>query len=163
MSEATDVQWLSKDEQRAWRTYLYVTSRLQESLGLALEQDPELNLSMPEYEILVRLSESEGRRLRMSELAGSVVNSRSRLTHTVTRLEKRGLVERVRCVEDGRGRFASLTKQGMRLLEKAAPIHVQSVRDSFLDQVGTENFLKLGELLSVLLTDEERAALDEKF
>lgn len=159
----TEVNWLSKDEQKAWRIYLYATARLQDALNQALEQEPSLKLSMPEYEILVRLSEAKDHRLRMSELAGSVVNSRSRLTHTVARLEKRGLVSKERCVDDGRGRYAALTNSGLKLLQMAAPIHVKSVRDNFFDIVGREKFLQLGQLLSTLLSDEELKTLDAQF
>ncbi|MEJ7707684.1 MAG: MarR family transcriptional regulator [Nocardioidaceae bacterium] len=71
-------------------------------------------LSLPEYEILVRLSEAPEHRLRMAELADSVKNSRSRITHAVTRLEKAGLVGRSQCTSDGRGVFAILTDHGYR-------------------------------------------------
>lgn len=152
----TEVEWLTREQQRAWRTFLYTTTRLREDFSQALEQEPGIDLSLDEYEILVRLSEYEGQRVRMSELAEHVVHSRSRLTHTVTRLEKRGLVTRERCLADGRGREAVLTAHGFALLEKAAPVHVESVRTSLIEGVGAANFLKLGEILSALLTDEER-------
>ena len=98
--------WLTAKEQEAWRTFLYATTLLTDRFGEALQSDPEIDLALGEYEILVRLNEAEGGFLRMSELADKVVHSRSRLTHTITRMEKRGLVERVRCSSDGRGRQA---------------------------------------------------------
>ncbi|WP_193103450.1 MarR family winged helix-turn-helix transcriptional regulator [Brachybacterium sp. FME24] len=139
--------WLTHREQTAWRSFLYATTLLNDRLSEALQADPTIDLTLGEYEILVRLSESEGHFLRMSELADRVVHSRSRLTHTISRMEKRGLVERVRCSDDGRGRQAQLTEAGMTLLEKAAPTHVRSVRELLLDVVGHDDFLELGRIL----------------
>src|SRR5699024_4317623 len=99
---APEELWLTSAEQEAWRTFLYATTLLTDRLGEVLQSDPEIDLTLGEYEILVRLSEAERKFLRMSELADKVVHSRSRLTHTVGRMEKRGLVERVRCSEAGR-------------------------------------------------------------
>lgn len=113
--------WLTGTEQEAWRTFLYATTLLTDRFGEALQVDPEIDLTLGEYEILVRLSEAEKKFLRMSELADKVVHSRSRLTHTVSRMEKRGLVERVRCSDDGRGRQAQLTGAGEAMLVRAAP------------------------------------------
>ncbi|WP_114853707.1 MarR family winged helix-turn-helix transcriptional regulator [Brachybacterium sp. YJGR34] len=140
--------WLTPSEQEAWRTFLYATTLLTDRLSEALQEDPEDALTLGEYEILVRLSEAEGRFLRMSELADQVVHSRSRLTHTISRMEKRGLVERVRCSSDGRGRQAQLTPAGRELLVRAAPVHVRSVRELLLDVVGHEDFLELGRILA---------------
>ena len=154
------VRWLNHDQQKAWRAFLYTTTRLREQLSQTLEQDPSIDLSLAEYEILVRLSEYENHRVRMSELAQHVVHSRSRLTHTVSRMEARGLVLRERCAADGRGREAVLTTKGRELLEKAAPVHVQSVRDFLIDGVGDEDFLVLGRILSKLLTDDDRHSVE---
>lgn len=156
MPSPQPVRWLTGEEQRAWRTFWYTTSRIHEQLSRALESHPGVNLTLGEYEILVRLSEYEGSRARMSELAEHVVHSRSRLTHTVTRLEKRGLVSRERCLEDRRGREAVLTQQGMCLLQTAAPVHVQSVRDQLLDVIGSSNLLALGKIMNALLAEDER-------
>lgn len=152
--------WLAYDEQVAWRTFLFTTTRVRDALSQVLEQDPKIDLSLAEYEILVRLSEGESHSVRMSDLASHVVHSRSRLTHTVARMEKRGLVSRERCAEDGRGRIARLTSEGYELLMYAAPIHVQSVRDHLYEQLGREDFLELGRILSKLLTAEDREAVD---
>ncbi len=139
--------WLTSREQEAWRTYLYATTLLTDRFGEALQSDPEIDLTLGEYEILVRLSEAEDKFLRMSELADKVVHSRSRLTHTVSRMEKRGLVERVRCSEDGRGRQAQLTEAGEEMLVRAAPVHVRSVRTLLLDVIGHDDLLELGRIL----------------
>ncbi len=136
------VRWLTADQQRAWRSYLSGSARLAEALTRQLEQDAALSLS--EYEILVRLSETPGRTLRMSELASSLVHSRSRLTHTVTRLERRGLVRRENCLVDGRGVNCVMTDAGFALLVEAAPGHVRAVRTHLVDLLGEEQMLALG-------------------
>ncbi|NMA76038.1 MAG: MarR family transcriptional regulator [Actinomycetales bacterium] len=151
--------WLTSTEQLAWRTYLYATTLLSDRFSEALQADPEVDLTLGEYEILVRLSEAENKFLRMSELADQVVHSRSRLTHTITRMEKRGLVERVRCTGDGRGRQAQLTDAGAAMLERAAPTHVRSVREQLLDVIGHDDLLELGRILSKTLDDDAPVAV----
>jgi DNA-binding MarR family transcriptional regulator len=95
----------------------------------------------------------------MSELADKVVHSRSRLTHTITRMEKRGLVERVRCSSDGRGRQAQLTVEGRDLLERAAPTHVRSVRELLLDVIGHDDLLELGRILGKTIAEDAPIAI----
>ncbi|MDN5687934.1 MAG: MarR family transcriptional regulator [Brachybacterium sp.] len=146
--------WLTRTEQTAWRSFLYATTLLADRFSEALQADPEIDLTLGEYEILVRLSEADQQFLRMSELADRVVHSRSRLTHTVSRMEKRGLVERVRCSDDGRGRQAQLTDAGAALLTKAAPTHVRSVRELLLDVVGHDDFLELGRILGRAMPED---------
>jgi DNA-binding MarR family transcriptional regulator len=126
-------QWLTTSQQRAWRAYLLGTTLLMERLDRDLREGHDL--SLPEYEILVRLSESPGHSLRMAELAHSVKNSRSRITHTVARMEREGLVERRQCPSDGRGVVAHLTDVGYARLSAAAPDHVASVRASLIDVI----------------------------
>ena len=111
--------WLTSSEQLAWRTFLYATTLLTDRFSEALQADPDIDLTLGEYEILVRLSEADRRFLRMSELADKVVHSRSRLTHTITRMEKRGLVERVAaCMGGGRCTHLAPTKAGISLVKQ---------------------------------------------
>lgn len=145
---AVAVRWLDEAQQRAWRAYLVGSARLSDALGRQLEADAGLSLS--EYEILVRLSEAPGHTLRMSELAASLVHSRSRLTHTVTRLENRGLVARQSCAADGRGINCSLTPAGFELLERAAPGHVDAVRRHLVDLLSDEQLRVLGEAMLLI-------------
>ncbi|WP_149203993.1 MarR family winged helix-turn-helix transcriptional regulator [Actinotalea subterranea] len=126
-----DVRWLTESQQRSWRAYLNGSARLTEALTRQLDQEAQLSLS--EYEILVRLSETPGRILRMSELASSLVHSRSRLTHTINRLQARGLVSRQANPEDGRGVDCVMTDEGFALLRDAAPGHVRAVRANLVD------------------------------
>lgn len=139
-------RWLDLDQQRHWRRYLIGSAYLLEALTRQLEQDA--GLSFHEYELLVRLSEAEGRTLRMSELADAVVYSRSRLTHTVRRLEERGIVARTTCLEDGRGVNCVLTDAGFAALVAAAPGHVSAVRELLVDRLSPEQFAALGDAMA---------------
>ena len=98
---ATDVRWLAPEEQSVWRAFLDVSRLMSDQMNRQLSD--ESGMSLPEYEILVALSEAPDRRLRMSELADRVLSSRSRITHTVGRMEERGHVHREACADDGRG------------------------------------------------------------
>ncbi len=149
-------RWLNSDQQRVWRTYLLGTTLLMERLDRDLREKHDL--SLPEYEILVRLSESADRRLRMAELADSVKNSRSRITHTIARMEREGMVVRRQCPSDGRGVFAHLTDAGYRKLETAAPDHVQSVRDALVDVVAEDDLAAIGRAFAAVADTLETGA-----
>ncbi|MCX4781104.1 MarR family winged helix-turn-helix transcriptional regulator [Streptomyces sp. NBC_01264] len=130
METETATPWLTDAEQCAWRTHLDV-SRL---LSHQLERDLQpFGLTNNDYEILVNLSESEEHRMRMSDLATSTLQSKSRLSHQITRMESAGLVRRVNCESDRRGLYAVLTPEGMETMRKVAPHHVASVRRHFID------------------------------
>ena len=135
-------RWLSHDEQALWRAWLTAIALVPERLGRELQDEWGINLS--DYDILVRLSETDGHALRMSELASKTLVSRSRLTHQVDRLERAGLVERRVCEQDGRGLIARMTDQGWELLQKAAHSHVRSVREHLVDVLTPEEFTALG-------------------
>jgi len=140
----TDVRWLDDDEQQAWRSYVRAT-RL---LDGAIQRDLACHgFSHDEYEILVTLSEQPCHAARMSDLAQSVVNSRSRLTHTVGRLENRGYVRREASPDDRRGVVCVMTDEGYSALEMAAKSHVSGVLANLLDQMSREEFLALGSAL----------------
>ncbi|WP_236239911.1 MarR family winged helix-turn-helix transcriptional regulator [Streptomyces sp. CC228A] len=135
METETATPWLTDAEQCAWRTYLDV-NRL---LTYQLEKDLQpFGLTNNDYEILVNLSESPERRMRMSDLAAATLQSKSRLSHQITRMENAGLVRRENCESDRRGLFAVLTDQGMETMHKVAPHHVDSVRRHFIDRLSPE-------------------------
>ncbi|MEE1927466.1 MarR family transcriptional regulator [Streptomyces sp. TRM 70351] len=137
-------RWLSRDEQRVWRTHLDV-SRL---LMYQLERDLQpFGLTLNDYEILVNLSESGDRRMRMSDLAGATLQSKSRLSHQVTRMENAGLVRREHCDTDKRGLFAVLTDHGWHTMREVAPHHVASVRRHFIDLLKPDSLAALREYL----------------
>jgi DNA-binding MarR family transcriptional regulator len=147
-TNVTATRWLDGDQQRSWRAYLVGTTLLMDRLDRDLREQHDI--SMPEYEILVRLSEAEGRRMRMAVLADSVSHSRSRVTHTVARMEKDGLVGRTACLSDGRGVEAVLTDRGFAALEAAAPTHVEGVRRFLVDLAGEEDFAALGRVFNAV-------------
>ncbi len=130
-----DIRWLSDDEQRAWGAYIRLAKMLMRQLDRDLHP---FGLSTNDYEILVELSEAPGNRLRMTELADLTAQSRSRLSHQVTRMEVKGLVRREGCEGDKRGTFAVITGCGLATLERVAPSHVDSVRRHFVDHIPEE-------------------------
>jgi DNA-binding MarR family transcriptional regulator len=142
-------RWLDVEEQKAWRAWLYSAQLLMDRLDRELTH--ETGISHAYYEILVALSETPERKLRMSELADRCLSSRSRLSHAVSRLEERGWVGREVCAEDGRGQLAVLTDNGFAALEAAAPIHVESVRTHLFDQLSPEQVAAMRDLGETLL------------
>jgi DNA-binding MarR family transcriptional regulator len=143
VTQEREVRWLTPDEQVAWRAFRVGTAMLSDVLQHELES--QSGLSMHEYEVLVRLSEAPDRTRRMSQLASGLAHSRSRLTHTVRRMELEGLVERRACSSDARGVECTMTERGWQRLVDAAPGHVQSVRDHLVDVLTPEQFRALGE------------------
>ncbi|MEO8889480.1 MAG: MarR family transcriptional regulator [Jatrophihabitantaceae bacterium] len=140
----SDTQWLTPDQQRAWRAYLEATTLLFDALDRQLQADA----GMPHgyYEILVRLSEEPGRAMRMSELAARTLSSRSRLSHAIARLEERGWVRRTNAPTDRRGQVAELTEQGLVVLAAAAPGHVGEVQARVISRLTPE---QVGQLESI--------------
>lgn len=129
-----EVLWLTEMEQEVWRRLLAVESRLRDRLDSELRSAHDLSLG--DYAVLVHLSEAPGQALRMSELADRLAISRSGLTRRVDAMERRGLVRRRACPDDGRGSMAELTPAGFRLLQKSAPTHVSGVRRYLVDALG---------------------------
>lgn len=146
METTTETPWLTTEQQRIWRSFLSGTTVLNDRLDRDLRTAH--GLSSPEYEILVRLSEAPGRSIRMAELADAVSHSRSRVTHTIARLEREGIVLRGQCSEDGRGVSAVLTDHGFSVLEQAAHTHVRGVHDYFVDNASPEEFEAIGRVMA---------------
>lgn len=135
-------RWLTHDEQVHWRSWLTAITLVPDQLGRELQS--RFGITLADYDILVRLSESPDRCLRMSDLARKTLVSRSRLTHQIDRMERAGLVTRRVCDEDARGLLAVMTDAGWDLLRTAAPEHVESVRRLLLDVLTPEEFAALG-------------------
>ena len=131
-----ETRWLSEDEQRSWRSLVLGTTLLFDRLDADLRR--AFDLSLTEYEILVRLSEREGR-MRMAQLADALAHSRSRVTHTVARMERSQLVRRATSPEDGRGIVCEMTDDGLDLLRRAAEVHVRGVRAHLVDLVDPDD------------------------
>lgn len=140
-------RWLDAEEQRAWRSYLRTVRLLENALDRDLQRH---GIQLSEYEVLSMLSEASEGHMRMSALADLVVQSRSRLTHTAARLERRGWVNRRPSPVDRRGVELTLTEQGRTALEEMAVLHVESVRCNLTDQLTREEFLALGEAMRVV-------------
>ncbi|MEU2511504.1 MarR family winged helix-turn-helix transcriptional regulator [Streptomyces syringium] len=140
MDTENGTRWLSDEEQRAWRAHLEVSRLLMHQLERDLQP---FGLTNNDYEILVNLSESEDHRMRMSDLATATLQSKSRLSHQITRMETAGLVRRENCESDRRGLFAVLTDQGWETMREVAPHHVASVREHFIDLLSPEDLKAL--------------------
>jgi DNA-binding MarR family transcriptional regulator len=149
---------LAPAELRAWRGMLRVHSRLVKVLDARLDQDHGLPLTS--YEVLVHLSEADGGRMRMCDLAESILLSRSGLTRLVDRLERDGLLERVACADDARGSYATLTPAGREKLAEARVSHLEGVRSLFLEHFSEAELESLGQLWERILPHEDLTRLD---
>ena len=135
-------KWLNEQQQRHWRAWLTASTLLEDQFNRELQESQ--GLTMADYEILVRLSDTPERRIRMSELAAITLSSRSRLTHQINRMELAGFVTREACEGDRRGQLCVMTNAGWKALVAAAPSHVESVRKHFVDVLSNEEFAALG-------------------
>ena len=151
----TQTRWLSTDEQQAWRAFLTATQTLFSAVEAQLQR--ESGIPHGYYEILVRLSESPGRELRMSQLAEASTSSKSRLSHAVARLEERGWVQRLDCETDRRGQVARLTEAGFAALEAAAPSHVEQVRRVLFDRLTDDQVAQLTAICAAISSGCETA------
>ena len=142
---ATAPRWLNAAEMKAWRRYIIASRRLLEALDNDLEDH---DLSMADYEILAQLSDAPDRKMRMSELAEIALLSRSRLSHRMKVMEKAGWVKREACPSDKRGYFAVMTAKGWKAIVAAAPDHVNSVRNRFVDHLSKADQDALAQIFS---------------
>jgi DNA-binding MarR family transcriptional regulator len=136
--------WLSADEQQAWRSFLSLHSQLSARLNRQLQVDSKLSIA--DYEVLVQLSEAPGGRMRPFELATTLQWEQSRLSHHIGRMQRRGLVAKEECTADGRGAYFVLTGCGRATIESAAPGHAAMVRKLFFDGLTAEQVTALHEI-----------------
>lgn len=143
------MNWLNETEMAAWIGY----RRMRLLLDLEVQRDlsRESGLSEPDYDVLSNLSEAEGHRQRLTELAAHMRWSKSRLSHHLSRMQERGLVRRQEVAEDGRGAMIVLTAEGLRVIEEAAPGHVASVRKHFIDLLSEEQLRVLAQISGTVL------------
>lgn len=146
--------WLDDRQQRVWRQWLEVATALPAAMNRQLSHDS--NLSAQDFEVLVRLSETEARSMRVVALAEVMGWERSRLSHHLTRMEKRGLVERRSCCTDGRGAVVHLTDSGMTALEQAAPGHAAFVRRVVFGEMDCNHLEELGTILQRISDNLQR-------
>jgi DNA-binding MarR family transcriptional regulator len=141
--------WLTDEQQRAWRAYQRMQARLTAVLNRQLQADS--GLSLPDYEVLVQLTDAPDGRLRPFELQRVLEWEQSRLSHHLTRMQRRGLISRQECGEDGRGAYVVLTDAGREAITAAAPGHVATVRGHFFDHLSPEQVSTLEDLSSRVL------------
>lgn len=155
--DADRAHWLTPDQQQAWRAHLAMSKLLARQLDRELQP---LGLSLNDYEILVALSEAPQHRLRMTELADATAQSRSRLSHQITRMTASGLVCRDTCSGDRRGLYAVLTEHGLATIRRVAAQHVDSVRRHFIDRLTAQQLAAIrdgaGTVLDHLMAIRDR-------
>jgi DNA-binding MarR family transcriptional regulator len=142
-------RWLTEEEQRAWRGLLRMTSQLNARANRLLLQ--EYGISLADYEVLVALSEAPEGQLRVFEVADALAWEQSRVSHQLARMQRRGLITREGCATDARGAFAVLTTAGRAAIERAAPAHVEQVRQLVFDELSHEQVSALTEITTRVL------------
>ncbi|KDN77605.1 MarR family transcriptional regulator [Streptomyces olindensis] len=143
-------RWLTTEEQQAWRGLINLTAQLQSVLARQLQD--EHGISLPDYEVLGRLHDAPGHRLRARDLGTSLAWEQSRLSHQLARMQRRGLVAREECETDRRGATFCLTPAGRTAIVHAAPGHVEAVRRLVFDALSPEQVTQLSDLTDDLLT-----------
>lgn len=147
--------WLDADQQQVWRQWMSAHRQLSAALSRQLARDT--GMSMADFEVLVHLSEATDGRVRIVQLADDVQWERSRLSHHLTRMERRGLITRQECPHDGRGQYAVITPTGRRQIERAAPGHAEAVRTLVFDDLGAADLAALHRITSGLLERVEQS------
>lgn len=145
----TEPRWLDDQERRAWRGYLAMHARLTARLHRQLQV--ESGLSLADFDVLVQLTDRPDHRARVLELADALQWEKSRLSHHLSRMQRRGLVAREECPDDGRGAFVVLTTEGRTAIEHAAPRHVATVRELVFDQLAPDQVAALGDVAEQVL------------
>jgi DNA-binding MarR family transcriptional regulator len=151
------MNWLTAEEQAAWRSVVALLIRLPAAIEAELQRDADI--SQFEYLVLSGLSEAPDRTLRMSDLAAMASGSLSRLSHVVSRLESRGWVRREACPGDGRFINAVLTDDGWAKVVATAPGHVAAVRRLLIDVLTPEQLRELGAISDEVLTGLARSTI----
>lgn len=147
-------RWLDEREERAWRALQFMQMRLEAELARQLAADSAL--SYPDYLVLVALTDRSDGRMRLFELAEVLGWEKSRLSHHLSRMTGRGLVQKEKCATDRRGAFVVVTDRGRASIEAAAPGHVATVRRLFVDRLTPAQLDAVGEAAAIVL-----AAFDE--
>jgi DNA-binding MarR family transcriptional regulator len=148
-SAAIGPRWLDDTEQHAWRVFLQMQTQLTARLGRDLQADSDLSLA--DYDVLVHLTDLDGGRRRILELARELDWEKSRMSHHLARMTKRGLIAREECAADGRGAFIVITPEGKAAIEAAAPRHVDTVRRLVFDALSAEQVAALAAVSEKIL------------
>ncbi len=144
----TDPRWLNDLERSAWRNFVIMELQLSATIGRELAVD---GLSNQDYSVLAELSERPDNQARLSELGCQLGWEKSRVSHHISRMETRGLVQRAKCPTDQRGWFVVLTDAGRQAIEAAAPGHVAVVRRHFIDLLSAEQLRTLNDIAETVL------------
>lgn len=142
-------RWLSADEERAWRGLLRMHDLLVNQAGRSLQS--EFGLSATDYSVLAELTRAPDDRLRVMELAKVLGWEKSRTSHHLSRMVKRGVITREDCIDDGRGAYVAVTAAGRAAIEAAAPRHVEDVRRLFLDHLTPGQIVLLAEITDTVI------------
>ena len=142
-------RWLTEEEQAAWRAFITLSQRVRRECERQLLADSEMGLT--HYGLLVSLSEAPLRTLRMSDLAQASDASQSQVSHAVAKMEARGWIQRRPCPTDRRGFNAILTDAGLEALRRAAPGHVERVREVLIDVLTPQQLRQLREVAEAAL------------
>jgi DNA-binding MarR family transcriptional regulator len=142
-------RWLDPVEERAWRSYRRMFTLLE--ARLAGELSKVTGLSMADYTVLSNLVEAEDRRWRITDLAEHMQWSQSRLSHQIRRMEKRDLVTRGDVEEDARGAAVVLTRQGLKAIAQAAPLHFDGVQEHLIDLLTRRQLETLGSIAETVV------------
>ncbi len=160
LCEETEAHWLDDKEQAVWRSYLRSHAELQAHLHRRLHA--QCDLSLPDYEVLVRLTETHSAgSARVFQLSRSLQWEKSRLSHHLKRMEARGLVTRHVCPTDARGAIVSITDEGRAAIERAAPCHVSDVRRLVFDVLTPEQLdimAQISDRILLAISDNDRSA-----
>jgi DNA-binding MarR family transcriptional regulator len=138
----------TREQLRVWRDYIETAESLRSQLAGRMQS--ESGLSLGDYQVLLALSEAEEERLRSSELAPRVGWERSRLSHHLGRMERRGLIRRQECAADSRGAEVVLTSSGSQALRSGSIPHLQAVQELFVEALTAEQLARLGEFTAAL-------------
>jgi len=147
VADAVARRRMTSRELAIWRSLLDTTAELRSILGAQLQ---ESGCSPADYQVLLALKEADGRRLRSSELAANIDWERSRLSHHLGRMERRGLIRRSDCATDSRGAEVSLTEDGAQLFRRASVPHLRAIKKYFADALTPGQFEELAGILQAL-------------
>lgn len=160
VTETPDTRWLDDVERRAWLGYVFTRDLVAAAVGR--DSLRESNLTYVEYTVLARLADAPDHRRSFAELAAVLEWSQSRLSHQITRMEKRGLVARESIPDDARRTAAVLSAKGEQVLESAAPAHVDSVRRHMIDVLDRSQLAALADIYDTLLEHHRRPSAQQQ-
>lgn len=150
MDQNTDRAMPTREQLHIWRGYIESAEVLRTRLGNRMQK--ESSLSSGDYQVLLALSEAKGKTLRASVLASDIGWERSRLSHHLGRMEKRGLIGRATCADDVHGIEVSMTPAGAQSFRTGSVPHLRAVKELFLDALSTEQLAQVEDLTRTLRT-----------